>query len=77
MENFVSQTIAAHYDGKVLVLDEPVKLPVGQPLRLSVEIVKPGLSLARQTAGIIPWTGDAEVLERIATDPEFGLAESP
>jgi hypothetical protein len=32
-------------------------------------------SLARQTAGMIPWTGDAETLERIATDPEFGIGE--
>lgn len=39
--------------------------------------IQPGRSLARQTAGIIPWTGDAAILERIATDPEFGLAESP
>jgi predicted DNA-binding antitoxin AbrB/MazE fold protein len=34
-------------------------------------------SLARQTAGMIPWKEDAETLERIATDPEFGISESP
>ena len=32
-------TINAHYDGKVLVPDEPVQLPVNQPLRVSVEPV--------------------------------------
>jgi hypothetical protein len=30
-------TIRAHFDGKVLVPDEPVALPQGTPLTLSVE----------------------------------------
>ena len=30
--------IKAHFDGKTLVPDEPVKLPVGKPLRISVEV---------------------------------------
>src|SRR2546426_796973 len=33
----MSQIIIAHFDGKVLIPDEPVQLPVGQPLRLTVE----------------------------------------
>jgi hypothetical protein len=28
--------VRAHYDGKVLVLDEPVDLPMNQPLTLQV-----------------------------------------
>jgi hypothetical protein len=32
--NPMSVTIRAHYDGKVLVLDEPVDLPVNEPLEL-------------------------------------------
>ncbi len=39
--------------------------------------VQPALSLARQTAGVIPWTGDLETLERMTRDPEFGILESP
>jgi hypothetical protein len=35
--NAVAQTITAHFDGKVIVPDEPVTLPVGQPLRVHVE----------------------------------------
>ena len=31
----MSQTIRAHFDGKVFVPDEPVHLPVNQPLDLS------------------------------------------
>ena len=35
--NFVTMTtLTAHFDGRVLVPDEPVKLPVNQPLRISV-----------------------------------------
>lgn len=34
----MTRTITAHYDGKVIVPDEPVQLPVGQPLRLHLEL---------------------------------------
>ena len=33
----MTHSIRAHFDGRVLVPDEPVDLPVGQPLRLRVE----------------------------------------
>jgi hypothetical protein len=33
----MSQIIAAHFDGRVIVPDEPVQLPIGQPLRVRVE----------------------------------------
>lgn len=35
----MTRTIAAHFDGKVIVPDEPVQLPVGQPLRVQLELV--------------------------------------
>src|SRR5882672_2774695 len=31
-------TITAHFDGKFIVPDEPVELPIGQPLRVSCEV---------------------------------------
>jgi hypothetical protein len=34
----MTQTIAAHFDGRVIVPDEPVQLPVGQPLRVRLEV---------------------------------------
>jgi hypothetical protein len=34
-------TLQAHFDGKVLVPDSPVKLPVNQPLKVSVSPVEP------------------------------------
>ena len=38
-EETMSQTITGHFDGKVIVPDKPVKLPVGKQLRLKVEVV--------------------------------------
>jgi hypothetical protein len=37
----MTQTISAHFDGKVIVPDEPVQLPVGQPLVVRLELAKP------------------------------------
>ncbi len=34
----MTQTITAHFDGKVIVPDEDVQLPVGQPLRVRLEL---------------------------------------
>ncbi|MBM4050318.1 MAG: hypothetical protein FJ279_34920 [Planctomycetes bacterium] len=36
----MTQTIKAHFDGKVIVPDEPVQLPAGQTLRVKVEIAE-------------------------------------
>lgn len=36
----MTQTIAAHFDGRVLVPDGPVNLPTGRPLRLRVELAE-------------------------------------
>ncbi len=36
----MTRTITAHFDGKVIVPDEPVQLPVGQPLRLHLELAE-------------------------------------
>ena len=32
--------IIAHFDGKVLVPDEPVSLPQGKPLQVSIEVLE-------------------------------------
>lgn len=34
----MNQTITGHFDGKVIIPDKPVKLPVGKRLRLQIEI---------------------------------------
>ena len=37
----MTQSIAAHFDGRFIVPHEPVQLPVGQQLRIQVEVVEP------------------------------------
>lgn len=36
----MTQTITARYDGRVIVPDEPLQFPVGQPLRVHVELAE-------------------------------------
>jgi predicted DNA-binding antitoxin AbrB/MazE fold protein len=67
-------TIEAIYENGVLKPTEP--LPFKEHEKVTVT-VQPAMSLARRTAGMVPWTGDSEMLERIASDPEFGILESP
>ena len=38
----MSMTIRAHFDGRVIIPDEPVELPVDQPLELEVRLPSPG-----------------------------------
>jgi predicted DNA-binding antitoxin AbrB/MazE fold protein len=70
----MSITIDATYEDGVLKPSSP--LPFKEHEMVRVTLV-PKISLARQTAGMIPWTGDAETLRRIAEDPEYGIMESP
>jgi hypothetical protein len=37
----MSDSIAAHFDGEFIVPDEPLQLPVGQRLRIHVQLVEP------------------------------------
>jgi predicted DNA-binding antitoxin AbrB/MazE fold protein len=67
-------TIEAIYENGVL---KPTQtLPLQEHERVTITI-QPAISLARETAGMIPWTADAETLESLTRDPEFGTLESP
>jgi hypothetical protein len=37
----MTKTITGHFDGKVIIPEKPVKLPVGKRLRITVELVAP------------------------------------
>lgn len=67
-------TIEAIYENGVLKLAQP--LPLKENEKVTVTIA-PALTVARQTAGMVPWTGDVETLERLAHSPEFSILESP
>jgi predicted DNA-binding antitoxin AbrB/MazE fold protein len=67
-------TVEAIYENGVLKPTGPLPLQEHEKVRLTIE---PELTWAERTAGMLPWTGDPEVLRRIAKDPEFGILESP
>ncbi len=67
-------TVEAIYENGVLKLKESLPLREHEKVRVAI---LPAVSLARQTAGLIQWTGDVETLDRIISDPEFGILESP
>jgi predicted DNA-binding antitoxin AbrB/MazE fold protein len=67
-------TVEVIYENGVLRPLQP--LPLQEHEKVSITI-QTAISLARQTAGMVPWPGDMETLERIARDPEFGILESP
>jgi len=48
----MSIKVRAHFDGKAIIPDEPVDLPVDQPLQAELTVVRPepGRSAAREAA---------------------------
>ena len=70
----MSLEVEATYENGVLKLDQPLDLNDKQ--RVTV-IVKPQAARIWSHAGSLKWTGDPEVLRKIAEDPEFGVSESP
>lgn len=79
-----SLSIQAVYENGVLIPDKPLPLRERQPVRVSIEMAQPdhtpveaALDRVRASAGMLGWTGDAETVERLAMDPEFGVEESP
>lgn len=76
--------IQAVYENGVLKPDRPLPLSERQPVSVSVEIPAPdhasiesALDRVRASAGMVGWTGDADTVERLALDAEFGVEESP
>lgn len=70
----MSLEIEATYENGVLKPDKPLPLRENERVKVTVEQAgTPG----ELTYGLIGWTGDPEVVRRIALDPEFGIQESP
>ena len=52
----MNKTINAHFDGKVIVPETPVKLPVGKRLRIQIEIAAVGNGKKTARSGKKPTT---------------------
>jgi predicted DNA-binding antitoxin AbrB/MazE fold protein len=68
------------YEDGVIKPDHPLPLKEHERVRFTIvdsAQVAAALEAVERTYGLIPWTGDPEVLRRIAEDPEFGVSESP
>ncbi|MCL4191632.1 MAG: antitoxin family protein [Thermoguttaceae bacterium] len=66
--------VEATYESGVLKLDKP--LPLDEHEKVTVQ-VRPHTSRSRKNAGSIKWTGDPEILRKIAEDPELRVLDSP
>jgi len=66
-------TVEAVYENGVLKPKEPLPLRENEIVRVSIESP---VTWVERTAGMIPWTGDPELLRRIAEDDEFSILES-
>jgi len=75
----MSITVEAVYENGVL---KPAQtLPFAEHEKVEIVVRLPAdteaaLAAVRRRYGILGWTGDAETIQRIAVDPEFGAEES-
>lgn len=66
--------VEATYENGTLKLAEPLPLEEHEKVRITVHC---GTTLARQTAGLLKWTGDWASLEQFIMDPELDPQEGP
>ena len=65
--------VEATYENGVLKPSQPLPLDEHEMVQITIE---PSGSWADRTAGMLKWTGDPDVLRRVAEDDEFGILGS-
>ena len=70
----MSLTIEAVYEGGVLKPTQPLALREHEKVQVTIDSA---VDAVRRTAGLLGWQGDAETVERLAVDEEFGVKEAP
>lgn len=68
----MSLTIEATYEDGVLKPKQPLPLQQHETVRITIDT---HVSRARQTAGLMGWTGSTELADRFALDAELALEE--
>ena len=66
--------IEATYENGVLMPDHPLPLSERQRVKLTVQ---EKTSHSERSYGLIGWTGDPEIVRKIAEEDQFGVMESP
>ena len=66
-------TIEAIYENGVLKPAQPLPLNEHEKVQITIE---PYRTWAERTAGMLKWTGDPEILRRVAEGDEFSVLES-
>ena len=67
-------TVEAVYENGVLKPSQPLPFQEHEKVQITVQA---RVSRARQTAGLVRWTGDPALLERFIMDPELDPSEGP
>lgn len=70
----MTMTIEATYENGVLKPSVPLSLPEHEKIQVTIHSPT---SRAEQTAGLLRWSGDPQILRRLAEDDEFGIQEAP
>lgn len=70
----MSITIDAVYENGILRPKQPLPLKDQQTVQVTIHTE---ISWARQTAGLMGWTGSDELAERFASDPELEYPPFP
>jgi predicted DNA-binding antitoxin AbrB/MazE fold protein len=66
--------VEAVYENGTLKVEQPLPLAEGQRVQV---VVRVKTSRVKRAYGLLRWTGDPEVLRKIALDPEFSPEEAP
>ncbi len=70
----MSIVVDAVYENGVLKPAQPLPLQERQKVQITVHT---GVARIRSSSGLLDWKGDAETVERIALEPQFGVEECP
>jgi predicted DNA-binding antitoxin AbrB/MazE fold protein len=73
MGSAMTLTVEATYEDGVLKPVQPLPLQEHQMVKITIQTN----SRAEQTAGLLRWTGDPDVLRQIAEGDDFGVLGSP
>lgn len=74
----MSFVVEAIYVDGTLKPAQPLPLEENERVTITIEARTPSPATpGKLTYGLIGWSGDADVVRRVALEPEFGVQESP